>query len=75
MQAVIDGKAQSYAQLREQFPAAPPDNELEKAYVWNVRSAEDWKKIEGFQNDPDIDWYYHVLAYLKESLLALATVP
>lgn len=71
---VISGEITSYDQIGRQFPAAPRDNELELAQVWNVNDPGNWMTIQSWRNDRVIGWYYEILAYLKNSVLVLSVV-
>lgn len=70
---IADDKIRSYADIFRNFPQAPPDNELDDGYIWDVNDPTDWQIIESWHNDPNIGWYYEILRYLKTSVLALAT--
>ncbi len=66
-QAVIRGEFQgNYHGLLQAFDGCPPDNELNRAYLWNFR--DDWQTIQGWQNDRNKSWYYYILNNLRNQL-------
>ncbi|HEX4952295.1 MAG TPA: NUDIX domain-containing protein [Thermoanaerobaculia bacterium] len=58
----------SYAALMVEFPESPADNELEQVSVWDLMNEADWAIISSWKDDPEIGWYYPILANLKAKL-------
>jgi ADP-ribose pyrophosphatase YjhB (NUDIX family) len=69
MEAVKDGSVKTYSELRERFPQAPLDNELETTNLWNVKNADDWKRIDSWKRDRSVNWYRSMLLYMKDNLV------
>jgi ADP-ribose pyrophosphatase YjhB (NUDIX family) len=68
--AEVEGRQiTKYSQIHERYPNAPLDNELADARVWDVRNPIDWLLIEEWEDDKDLSWYYHILFYLKHTIL------
>jgi ADP-ribose pyrophosphatase YjhB (NUDIX family) len=67
--AIQAGTLTEYKKIFTTYPGCPQDNELELVEVWNVKNSTDWDKIKLFTKDPDLDWYYQILDYLKGTLL------
>lgn len=59
----------SYSQIHSRYQHCPLDNELESVSVWNVNDEANWETIESWQSDQDLDWFYGILAHLKQSVL------
>ena len=55
-----------YQELRAAFPGCPQDNELGTIQVWNISN--DWAAISQWQNNSNLDWFYNILLYYKNSL-------
>jgi 8-oxo-dGTP pyrophosphatase MutT (NUDIX family) len=62
---VHDHNITDYAQIHVNYPAAPCDNELATALVWDIHDADDWATIEGWRNDPTKGWFYEILKYFR----------
>lgn len=49
----------------------PVDNELERVECWNIADQATWDKIKKWESNSAINWYYHVLKYLRVDIFGL----
>ena len=66
---VAGRRIKQYSEIHRRFPHAPLDNELAWAHIWDVKDPTDWSLVEMWQSDIDLSWYYHILFYLKHTIL------
>ncbi|MDO1529819.1 NUDIX domain-containing protein [Fulvimonas sp. R45] len=66
---ITNGTITAYPQIFALFPDAPADNELAAMTLWNVVT--DWARIQQWDGDPTIGWYYNILKYLREDILGI----
>lgn len=65
---VRDHEIKHYAEIHVFNPQAPADNELAALDRWSVIT--DWQRIEEWEGDKAVGWFFTILQHLRTTILA-----
>jgi 8-oxo-dGTP pyrophosphatase MutT (NUDIX family) len=68
--AVEGGQIQDCDALHRTFPLAPDDNELQVVDIWDLNDHTTWNRIQTWDGDRDLGWFYDILDHLRSNTQA-----